>query len=174
MTTQEKKRKMTTNRVDFDQICRILKVDTWEQRDDRIFESYGWDADASEEENLATEEESRDEAFRAYHDAVMSVTEEAFAEHGLMLEGVPFGRSPVAHPWYFRILPKHDWKDAASHIRETIDGFGLFVFGSLRNFLASGPYTPREAVLNHIGWIPDWYRVYGNGTASYHVERKMR
>lgn len=178
------KRKRDTDRINFDGLCRLLKVDTWEKVDDRNIDCYGWDADATEEENQKAEDDARDELHNKYRDAVMFVAEKAFEEHGLDLvpvrELMPNGR-PWRHKgwkpetaWEFRIKPKEDWKDAASHLRQTIDGMGPFYFGSLRNFLDSGPFTPREAVLQHIGWIPDWFEVYEGGKAAYRVERRLR
>lgn len=184
--TTPTKRKRDTDRINFDGLCRLLKVDTWDKVDDRNLDSYFYerDPDMTEEECLKMEDEARDELYEKYRDAVMFVAEQVFGEHGLVLvpvrqlkeNGRPYrhkGWKPET-AWEFRIKPKESWKDAASHVRETIDGVGYFTFGTLRNFLSSGPYTAREAVLQHLGWIPDWYEVYEGGKARSRVERRMR
>lgn len=173
--TQGTKRKLTSNHIDFDRLCRLLKVDTWDEIDDRVHEWGCWDANATEEENLKNEAEERDEYFRKYYDAVMHVAEDLFEKHGLRFEGVRFRRRKLAdRPWDFRILPIDSWLDAASHLRQTIDGMGPFTFSSVRYFLSTGPYTAREAVLRHLGWIPDWYEVYEGGKAASRVDRRLR
>ena len=162
------KRKVpTSNRIDMDRICKLLKVQTLEDFRERI-----WD--------LQAEEES--ETVNAYIDAVMYVMKECFDKHGLELVAVrPKGKRALKdwdpdRAWEYRVqpCPGRDWCDCANNIRATINGVGMFGFASLHEFLDSGPYTAREAVLTHLGWCPDWYDVYEGGKASSRVERRLR
>jgi hypothetical protein len=171
-----------------DRLCKLLKVETLDEWDERHIDAF-WDDlryldfDSEEEREAAqlkAEQEARDESWTKYRDAVLSVAEDLFGEHGLTL--VPArpssGRSRKGwtpeRSWEFRIKPTVSWPDAASHLRETIDGYGMFVFGTLRSFLDSGPYTAREAVVNHLGWMRHWYEIYGDGSAWTRLERRLR
>lgn len=40
--------------------------------------------------------------------------------------------------------------------------------------LDSGPYTTRQSVLTHLGWIGSYADVYGDYSVKYRVERSMR
>jgi hypothetical protein len=175
-THQPPKRRLESNTVTFDRLCSLLRVDTWAKVEDENIDYYcqWWDKDATEEENFKVEDEARSDHFRKYHDAVLSVAEELFGTHGLLLIGKLRNGKPVDRPWEFRVQPKVSWDDAADHIRMTINGVGLFEFATLREFLVSGPYTGRRAVLNHLGWLWSWYEVYGEGNSRTRVERRMR
>jgi len=169
------KRRLESNIVTFDRLCRLLGVDSWDKVQDENIDYYcqWWDRDATEEENFKVEEEAISDHFKKYYDAVTGVAEDVFGSHGLLLVG-KFRRKPVDRPWEFYVRPKVSWEDAADHVRVTINGVGVFGFDSLREFLDSGPYTARRAVLQHLGWIPDWYDVYEGSKARSHVERRMR
>jgi hypothetical protein len=52
-------------------------------------------------------------------------------------------------------------KKATRELSETVGGVGYFHFGSVKELTDSGPWTVREAVLGHLGWMKDWYEVYG-------------
>jgi len=171
------KRRLESNVVTFDRLCKLLGVDSWDKVEDRNIDYYAqwWNKDATEEENFKAEDEARSDHFRRYYDAVTGVAEDLFSSHGLLLVGKSRSRSkPVDRPWEFRVVPKVSWEDAADHIRMTINGVGEFEFRTLREFLDSGPYTGRRAVLGHLGWIPSWFEVYGEGRPQQNVERRMR
>lgn len=126
------------------------------------------DAQSYAEEKAQAEEQAEvDKAFLEYKDAIDHVAEKLFNEHGLDLTW-------NAKKFVYKIAPQKDWKDAADKIRMTINGVGRFEFSSLKEFLDSGPYTAREAVLSHLGWIPQWIAVYEGGTAAGMVDRRMR
>src|SRR5574341_923277 len=99
------------------------------------------------------EQAAGDELFGNWYDAVERVATELFGEHGLYLTPVD---KRTERAYEFRITPQVSWADAANRIRETINGVGEFHFNSLREFLDSGPWTARQAVLEHLGWIR-WY-----------------
>lgn len=71
----------------------------------------------------------------------------------------------------FKIVPSNSWDDAANKIRETINGVGTFHFNNLREFLSSGPYTARQAVLSHLGYIKRYPDVYGGSGARQLYDR---
>jgi hypothetical protein len=170
------KRRLESNVVTFDRLCKLLGVDSWNKVSDQSIDYYSqwWDKDATDEENEKTAMEAETDHFRRYYDAVTGVAEDLFGSHGLVLVGKSRTRKPVDRPWEFRVVPKVSWEDAADHIRMTINGVGIFEFSTLREFLDSGPYTGRRAVLGHLGWIPSWFEVYGEGKARQNVERRMR
>jgi hypothetical protein len=70
--------------------------------------------------------------------------------------------------------PAETWRDAAQAIMETINGVGPFRFRSLGEFLKSGPYSPCEAVMEHLHWIKRYPDVYGSHSARSIVDRAMR
>lgn len=131
------------------------------------------DDDATDEEaddaRNEAEMEASDEVFRFWHNGVMAAAEEAFDHVGLILDPV----SDDDYPWEFKLKPETSWKNAADGILDLINGVGIFYFGSLNEFLDSGPYTPKEAVLEHIGYLPRYYEIYG-GSASMAYERAWR
>ncbi len=200
---QQRATRPASDRIDIDRICKLLGVWTFEKWDDANVDSFyppresvedelrrqgvhggGDDEEPTEDQidalAMAWETAERDEAWGKYRNAVMSVADEVFGEHGLTLVPVPPKGKRARKDWEeryafdFRIEPVTSWSDAASKLLTTINGMGPFWWPNLRNFLSSGPYTAREAVLQHLGWIPDWYRVYGNGTASSAVDRSLR
>lgn len=161
----------------FDRLCRLLGVRTtelWCDDWDRMVCGHAWDPDLTEEENWKAEEEERDEAYAKYEGTVVETAREVFTKHGLSLVEVRKGRGKRRYTAGYEVYPVISWRDAADKIRETINGVGHFRFETLRELLVSGPYTPREAVLSHLGWVPDWYAVYEGGTAASRVERRLR
>jgi hypothetical protein len=73
----------------------------------------------------------------------------------------------------FVVTPKRSWKDSAKEVVELINGVGYFEFPSVKALLDSGPYTPREAVIEHIGYAKDYSRIYGGPSAADQIERNM-
>jgi hypothetical protein len=124
------------------------------------------EADATAEKALHKEQRHQ---YVKYHSAVMGVVEDLFEKHGLTLVGK--GRS--SEPFEFKIVPTTSWNDAADKIRRTINGVGMFEFGSLKDFLESGPYTAREAVLSHLGHIASYPEVYGTASPRRQFDSSM-
>lgn len=171
VTVGTSRRCKLTDKMSFERICTLLGVKTTEQWDEHNADSFlyrGADAaEMSEEEIMCCEADASSEAWQSYKSAVLLVAEEVFARHALTLV-------TDEHERTFRVVPSNSWRIAADNIRMTINGVGQFEFSSLQEFLSSGPYTPRQAVLSHLGWIPSWYEVYEGGKASSRVERRMR
>lgn len=121
--------------------------------------------DEADEKGLEYEQAEQDELYSRWSDGVTHVADELFGRHGLELSpkhpDKKSGRS-----FEYKIFPSKSWNDAANKIRETVNGVGDFHFNTLKEFLDSGPYTAREAVLSHLGYISDWPNVYGNSSPS--------
>jgi len=175
--------KPQTDRIDLNQLAASFKVDTIDAYTERVLENseaFGYAYQEARREGLSeaaadeaaekVEQQEVDEAVYRYMDAVLAVAERLYGEHGLRLDPIGKGR----HPFEFRIEPERSWNDAADKIRQTINGVGMFHFQDLKEFLSSGPYSPKQAVLQHLGWIADHPRVYGSGTARSMVDRQLR
>lgn len=106
-------------------------------------------------------------AMNRYAGAILLVAGDLYRRHGLDL--LPHGRERD-----LRVVPQTSWEDAAERIRQTMNGVGIFHFGSLGDFLRSGPYTARQAVLGHLRTITDWPLVREGRRASRLVEERMR
>lgn len=104
---------------------------------------------------------------QSYAQAILLVAGDLYRRHGLDLR--PHGRERD-----LKIVPQATWEDAAEKIRQTMNGVGIFHFGSLGDFLRSGPYTARQAVLGHLRTITDWPLVREGRRASRLVEERMR
>lgn len=128
--------------------------------------------DLSEDEiaeaGYAAENKAEAALWRSWKDAVESVAERLLDEHGLVLV------ESKRHAGTYKISAERSWSDAAAKIMDTINGVGYFEFSSLRDFLESGPYTAREAVLVHLNSIRDRPRVYGTSTAERLYESAWR
>lgn len=123
-----------------------------------------------DEEQMEAMTAARDELYRNWHQAVLSTAEQLFEEHSLELDPIRYRRDLPDVPAYeFRIVPEESWSDAARKIMQTINGVGMFHFGSLKEFLDSGPYTPRQAVLSHLGYIRDYPKVYGTMMSAQQI-----
>jgi len=125
------------------------------------------DEDPEDASNAAFEEAQTD-LFNNWYDAVESASSKLFEEHGLELLAMRNTRKVNKNyrPFYLKIIPTRSWTDAANRLRETINGVGDFHFSSLRDFLDSGPYTARQAVLAHLGYIRRYPDVYGTPSAQ--------
>jgi hypothetical protein len=134
----------------------------------------GASEEQAEERAQKAEEEEQDERYKKWYDAIEAISDDLFGKHGLTLVPRKYKKKGVKRPFDFKIVPKTSWADAANKIRETINGVGVFGFDSLKDFLDSGPYTAREAVLGHIGWINDYPEVYGDYSPSHQYDRHMR
>lgn len=122
--------------------------------------------DVAEGKAMAAESEVRDDAWRQLMGGIDSAWERMLADHDL--RGVPEKSGKI------RILPVTTWRDAAKKIRDTVNGMGPFYFSSLREMRESGPYTYRELVLSHLGWMHHQPEVYGDTRYHRIVELAMR
>jgi hypothetical protein len=183
------RRRMTTSKVsdkiNANELAELFGLTTYddlhEHNIDYIWEAGNYaykealDDDASEEEaeeaRDKAEQEADRELFENWHSALMNAAEYLFQEHGLTLAPVRGGED---YPFEFRVAPETSWGDAARKIVETINGVGYFHFDSLRDFLDSGPYTPRTATLEHLHYINRYPEVYGSDSARSIFDRHFR
>jgi hypothetical protein len=119
-----------------------------------------------ERDKFIAEEEA--DAWRKYKSALVATFEEVCGFHKLDIVPLKTKRD------VWRLVPQIDWMSAATEIRRTINGVGVFEFHTTLSLLDSGPYTPRAAVLCHLGWMKDYYEVYGSGSARSAFERRLR
>jgi hypothetical protein len=162
--------KRLSNKLDMDQVAGLLDVDTLSTYDDWFIENAYCECSEDDQSNgvcVCGFEDERVRRSNQYLNALESIANKLLGEHGLMLQN-------TKHSWEKRIIPCESWKDAANKIRLTINGYGGFYFETLKDFLNSGPYTPRGAVLNHLHWLKTWYKVYGYPNAKAQLERAMR
>lgn len=149
-----------SDKITIEALAKMFGLPDWDRIDELNQEFYWEQARGAEGEDAAMEAEraAQDEVFAQWYDAVEHVADKLFAEHGLELVPV---RKKDRRSFELRVVPIHSWKDAADKIRETVNGAGPFYFHSLREFLNAGPYTARQAVLSHLGWIKHYPAVYG-------------
>jgi len=157
------------DKINIDQIGKLFNLPAWDDVDERN-QDYYWQAARGAEDEEAAAQEARDELFHKWHGAVTSVAERLLGEHGLEID--PVGKHE--YPYAYKIVPYKSWDAAADKIRETINGVGYFHFNDLREFLDSGPYTARQAVLSHLGTIRDYPAVYGGQGSNQLYETAMR
>ena len=167
--------KPISNLISFDRIAKLLDcmtLEQWEELNIDSFLPYEDNDEMTDEDWQIAGQEEHDRAWQQYEDAVLSVARQLFGHHRLDL----IERTNKKLGTVYQVKPQSDasWIVCAEHIRQTINGVGLFHFCSVKEFLSSGPYTARSAVLEHLGWIPDYYAVYCDGTAKGRVERMIR
>lgn len=172
--------------LNVDEIAKLFDLDEYndlhERNTDYFWETgdYAYkqaiDDGASEEEAEKAREDAEHEAdtemFHQWHSGVMAAAEHLFGEHRLTL--VPANKKPDRYPYEYRVIPQKSWEDAAAAIVETINGVGMFEFNGVKDFLASGPYTPRNGVLTHLHWIKRHPEVYGDRSAQDIYRRSFR
>jgi hypothetical protein len=175
----KKRQAALKSEVTIDRLCTILGVETLSDWSDGLdgCETYSHvykevlasGASESEAEEQAGQAESDElgEATEKYRAAVLAVAERLFAEHRLTLV-------ERADKWSYRVVPEKSWLDSLGAIVQTINGVGTFEFRNARELCESGPWTPRQAVLSHLGWIADWPDVYEGSKAKSLVERQLR
>src|ERR1700751_28315 len=172
--------KATSDKITIAQLAKMLGLPDWDKVDEMNQQHYWEMARGAEDEDEQQKAEmaSRDEVFSQWYDAVEHAASKLFEEHGLELQ--PAGQwHPSPHskrktgrrPYQLKIVPSNSWNDAAQKIRETINGVGDFHFNDLAEFLHSGPYTARQAVLSHLGYIKHYPAVYGGQGAHQLYEQ---
>lgn len=175
-----------TGYINVDTLAAMFKLPSWDKTDECNIEyiwetgQYAYSEALKEGKSEAEAEESREEAeriesedmFHKWHRAVTVAVGQMFEKHGLALKP---RRKGEAYPFEYKIVALAGWKDAADKIIDTINGVGYFHFGTVRDFISSGPYrTARQAVLHHVGWIPDHAEVYGTSSARMIYETYLR
>ena len=171
--------------IDIDELAKMFELPTSEDlydHDSGDTYSYahkqaindGESEEKAEKTAQKAEQEEQDEYFHKWYDAVEAVAEKLFGEHGLTLVGKAVRGKKVKRPFEFRIVPTKSWSDSAREIMKTINGVGMFEFNTLKDFLDSGPYSARDAVLKHLHWISRWPDVYGDSSAARMYERHIR
>jgi len=165
-----------------DEIAGLLGVDSWEKIEDRNPDAWGeyyshtfreTKAEAIKDgldeqtaelraENAAMEAESeaRSESYGKWKNAMLHAAETIIGEHKLEL------RQLKTKQYLYKLVPAETWRDAAAMLRDTINGYGPFYFNNVQEFLDSGPYTARQAVLEHLHWMKDRAEVYGTSNAE--------
>jgi len=178
-------KKKLSNSIDLNQIAELFDIpgsdkfidlntdNVWEAGDYALKEALkrGSSEVDAEKARDAAEMEAGDDAFREYHGAVLSAAEVAFEHIGVMLTPKRKGEK---HPFEFKVDPIKSWEDAAEKIRDVINGEGYFGFSSLKEFLSSGPYTAREAVLGHLHYANVYHEVYGTTSPERQYESAFR
>jgi hypothetical protein len=168
-------RDKTSDKINIDQIAKLLGLPDWDRIDD-LNQSHYWEMSqgvADEEEQLDAERAAQDDVYNQWYDAVEHTADNLFGEHGLEIK--PTGKQGTEKRRYdFKIVPQNSWNDAADKIRETINGVGDFHFDNLTEFLRSGPYTARQAVLSHLGYIKRYPAVFGGLGPNQMYEQAWR
>ena len=176
-----------SDKINMDGIAELFGLDTYEHLHEQnidYFGDAGYEArkyalseGASEEEadeaDMKAQEEADTEMFHQWHSAVMAAAESLFEKHGLTLEPRPVNKTD-RYPYEYKVVPEESWEKALVPIIETVNGVGMFHFSGVKEFLRSGPYTPREGVLTHMHWIKDYPAVYGDTSAQRIYERSFR
>jgi hypothetical protein len=184
-------KKQPSDKIDIDNLADMLGLPAWSKVED-MNEQYlseagsaaykdaldeGDSEEDAQEASFAAQDEANTDLWKKWYDAVKQAAYELFGLHKLELDPIE-GRRKNPRPYEFRIVPatagKYGWEQAANEIRETINGVGMFHFNDLREFLESGPYTARQAVLTHIQYIKRYPDVYGTASAHSLYERNFR
>jgi hypothetical protein len=151
-----------SDKIDIDQLAKLLDLPSWEDIDE-LNRHYYWEIARGSEDEDAAERAAQDEVYGQWYDAVERAASTLLEEHALELQ--PVGPKDTSRPHQLKVVPSTSWSSSADKIRDTINGVGSFHFNSLQEFLASGPYTPRQAVLSHLSWIKHRSDVYGSASA---------
>lgn len=116
------------------------------------------------------EEYAQAELYGKWHGGVLRAAEELFGNLRLNLEPASkiykVGRRQYRNR--FRVVPETSWEDSAEAVRVVIDGMGYAHVGyDLQEFLELGPWTARQAVLEHLRTATTGYpEVYGSISAQ--------
>lgn len=165
----------TNDKITIDQLAEFFELPDWDKIDE-LNQHHYWEmarGAATEDEEIEAQQAAAEEVYAQWYDAVENTASQLFEEHGLKLE--PTGKQGTPTRRYdFKIVPQTTWDAAANKIRETINGVGHFHFNNLKEFLRSGPYTARAAVLSHLQYIKRFPAVYGRGSARQMYERAWR
>lgn len=171
-----------SDKTDLDHLAKMFDIPTYDVLEERNYDyvmeqcnGAGDMADDDEQREAAIqkcEDEVRSDYFHTYHNALISAVDDAFDKADIAV--VPRGKyKNNRYPFEYKFEPKTSWADSASKILDIINGVGEFEFANLKEFLQSGPYTAREAVLSHIGYVADYHDVYGDTSPKRRWELAM-
>ncbi len=171
-------------KLTIDQIAEMFNLPPWEKIDDLNLDNYLECAESAiadfegteedrEEEYYRAQDAASDRFFHAWHNAISQAAEKEFAEHEIILIPRKVQGKVPEYPYEYWIRPSKTWKRSADLIRETINGVGYFHYTTLSEFVLSGPYTHREAVLSHLHWISRRAEVYGDTSARARYESSI-
>lgn len=73
----------------------------------------------------------------------------------------------------YKVKPMKSWEDSLKPIVETMNGVGYFYFRDGKALMRSGPYTAREAVLSHMGYLSDVGSVYEEESLERKFEKNL-
>lgn len=179
-------KKSLKNRFSIDELAGLFGLRSISDFNDRLSGSDGVWAEAydyairheglsgEEAERFASEQEEKasDELVARYVSAIENVAETLLGALDLTVTDL----GSKKYDGRFLVEPKHSWRDSAKAVVELVNGVGYFHFSSLREFLDSGPYTDRQAVLSHLHVANDYAVVYGDSSydAQRIVERQLR
>jgi hypothetical protein len=169
-TKAAKAGKSTSDKITIAQLATMFGLPDWDKIDDLNEQNY-WEMSRGAENVEEAESAARDEVFAQWYDAVERTASKLFEEHGLELEPA---RKTEKRSYDLKIVPYKSWDDAANKIRETINGVGDFHFNDLKEFLRSGPYTAKQAVLSHLGYVKRYPAVYGGQGARQMYDQAWR
>jgi hypothetical protein len=73
------------------------------------------------------------------------------------------------------ILSSKDWDEAASLLLDTINGYGMFEYESVEEFVdsTSKDGTAQDTVLSHLHHVGLWQEVYEGGTTQREMARRL-
>jgi hypothetical protein len=168
-----------SDKITIDQLAKLFNLPDWD-RIDEMNQHHYWEMSRGaegEDAQMEAERAAQEEVYRQWYDAVEHVAEKLFEEHGLELLAMKHTRKVQKNyrPHVLKVIPSNSWSGAADKIRETINGVGDYHFDNLRAFLDSGPpYTARQAVLSHLGYIKRYPAVYGGLGANQMYEQHWR
>ncbi len=157
-------KKNICNQISLEDLAKMVKM----QSPDQFWEDLSINFNLSEAENnflsegksqeeaeslvLEMERDCLDKEYGNYVNELVSKSEILLQKYDLIISQEK-GK-------YF-ISPRISWRNAASQVLELINGIGMFHFSSLSEFLGSGPYSPKESVMNHIHHLSSHNEVYG-------------
>ena len=174
------KAKKLSNVLSLDDLAELLGITTFEAlrefNEDYLAESWvegyqyalqeGESEEDAEEQGVVAKQKAEAELYHSWEQALTYVASKLFAKHGLELED--------EEGWERKVVPIESWKDAARQIMNTINGATTYEFSTVADFLKSGPYTPKEAVLRHLHWIRQYPDIHGGGSAARLFEQRFR
>lgn len=156
-------------KIDIDRMAKILRVPTLAAYEETLTDydagTFSYVYKAAIEEGLS-DDQARDKAMDAewqeqsvacteYRDKLVAIWEQEIEKVGLVCSELSTQRNQ------FSIMPKTSWKDAANEMRTIVQGIGGWYTNTLKEFLATGPYTPRSMVDNHLGYVGQQWELYG-------------
>jgi len=190
------KKKQASDKINIDQLAKLFGLPPSDDIQE-LNSDYVWEAgeaayrealkdDRSESAAEAAREKAefaaQDDLYANWYDAVESAASDLFEKHHLELH--PAGKwwpstyhetKAEARPYDLKIVPSISWLDAAEKIRQTADGVGYaYVGNDVKEFLSLGPWTARQAVLEHLGVITQYPEVYGSASARRLYESAFR